>query len=186
MDLESLTLDVYVQHGQVLSLWKSATHDSLARHNSLDISPSVKQGDWILLKRRTCERNVNTHLMGPIIQIRFKSHSYRNHLRAIWRSGSYLTWYGMHRGLTMLYRRTKSKRETCDRLHLVPSTHANWSRMWWRINKNKDANHATMVLKVKKEAIDSHGLQMTLVASAEYMAPLWWEGGVIGKSNGVI
>lgn len=43
--------------------------DSLSHNNSLDISPSVKQGDWILLNRRTCEHNVNTHLMGPIVQI---------------------------------------------------------------------------------------------------------------------
>lgn len=73
VDLESLTLNVYVRLGQVLSLWKSAAHDSLAHNNSLDISPSVKQGDWILLNRGTCERNINTHLIGPIIQIRFKS-----------------------------------------------------------------------------------------------------------------
>lgn len=36
--LESLTLDVYIQHGQVLSLWKSAAHDSLAHNYSLDVS----------------------------------------------------------------------------------------------------------------------------------------------------
>lgn len=53
--LESLTLDVYTLLGQVLSLWKSAAHDSLAHNNSLDISLGVKQGDWILLKRGTCE-----------------------------------------------------------------------------------------------------------------------------------
>lgn len=70
--LESLTLDVYVRLGQVLSLWKSAAHDSLAHSNSSDISPGVKQGDWILLNRRTCERNINTHSVGPIIQTRFK------------------------------------------------------------------------------------------------------------------
>lgn len=75
VDLESLTLDVYVRRGQVLSLWKSAAHDSLAHNISLDISPSVKHSDWILLNRRTREHNVNTHLMGPIIQIRFKSYS---------------------------------------------------------------------------------------------------------------
>lgn len=38
VDLESLTLDVYVRLGQVLSLWKSAAHDSLAHNNSLDVS----------------------------------------------------------------------------------------------------------------------------------------------------
>jgi len=70
--LESLTLDVYARHGQVLSLWKSATHDSLAHNNSLGISPGVKPGDWILLNRRTRERNVNTHLMGPITQMQFQ------------------------------------------------------------------------------------------------------------------
>lgn len=54
--LESLTFNVYMRLGQVLSLWKSAAHDSLAHNNSLDISPGVKQGDWISPKRRTCER----------------------------------------------------------------------------------------------------------------------------------
>ncbi len=66
--LESLTLNVYVRLGQDLSLWKSAAYDSLTHNNSLDISPSVKQGDWILLNQRTCERYVNTYLMGPIIR----------------------------------------------------------------------------------------------------------------------
>lgn len=75
VDLESLTLDVYVRLGKVLSLWKSAAHDSLAHNNSLDISPSVKQGDWSLLNQRTYECNVNTHLMDPITRIRFKSYS---------------------------------------------------------------------------------------------------------------
>lgn len=75
VDLESFTVDVYARLGQVLSLWKSAAHDSLAHNNSLDISPSVKQGDWILLKRRTCERNINTYLMAPMVQIIFKSYS---------------------------------------------------------------------------------------------------------------
>lgn len=165
VDLESLTLDVYVRLGQVLSLWKSAAHDSLAHDNSLDISPSVKQGDWILLNRRTCERNVNTHLMGPIIQIRFKSYSYRNHLRAFWRSGSYLT-----RCVSYMWRRKRHEASA----RCTDTLKASWEHvlgytwfsplMRWRINKNKDANYATMVLKVKKEAIDSHGLQMTLVA----------------------
>lgn len=92
VDLENLTVDVYVQLRQVLSPWKSAAHDSLTHNNSLDISPSVKQGDWILLNRRTCVRNVNIHLMGAIIQMRFKSY----HLRSIWRSGSYQTWYVLY------------------------------------------------------------------------------------------
>lgn len=39
VDLESLTLDVYVQLGQVLSLWKSVAHDSFTHNNSLDVSP---------------------------------------------------------------------------------------------------------------------------------------------------
>lgn len=50
VDLENLTLDVYVRLGQVLSLWKSVAHDSLPHNNSTDISPCVKQGDRILLK----------------------------------------------------------------------------------------------------------------------------------------
>lgn len=62
------------------NMWASGSlqHDSLAHNNSLDISPSVKQGDWISLNRRTCERNVNTHLRGPIIQIRLKSLSWES------------------------------------------------------------------------------------------------------------
>lgn len=53
--LENLTVDVYTQLGHVLDLWKSATYDSLAGRNSLDLSPNVKHGDRNVLKRRTCE-----------------------------------------------------------------------------------------------------------------------------------
>lgn len=40
--LESLTLDVYFQLGQVLSLWNSAAHDSPAHNQSSEASISVK------------------------------------------------------------------------------------------------------------------------------------------------
>lgn len=40
-----------------------------------------------------------------------------------------------------------------------------------------------MVLKVRKEAIDLHELQMTFICFAEYMAPLWWESTFNTKHN---
>lgn len=67
VDLENLTLDVYVRLGQVLSLWKSAAHDSFTHNDSLDVSPSVKQCDWILLNQRTRAPNVNIQLLGALI-----------------------------------------------------------------------------------------------------------------------
>lgn len=88
LHLENLTLDVYTQ---LFGLWKSAAHASLARRNSPDISPDVKQGDRNVLKRRTCEGHINMSSMRPIIQIRFKFRSCGDLWSAIWRSGSHLT-----------------------------------------------------------------------------------------------
>lgn len=47
-----------------------------------------------------------------------------------------------------------------EQLHLAPPP----PRTWLPVDTNRDANYAAMVLKVKKEAIDLHGLQLSLAA----------------------
>lgn len=66
----------------------SSTTASLAI-NQWTSGPGVKLGDWISPSKRIQERNVNTHLMRQK-QTDLEPCSKKDHLRNIWRSGSYL------------------------------------------------------------------------------------------------
>lgn len=133
--------------------WASGSqqHDSLAGNKSLDINPGVKLGDWISPSWRTCEHNVNTHLMGPIKQTGLEPRSEKDHLREIWFSSC--TICVVHQATLWLDMQDASgKLEPCNSQDLILLSPG---------EINMDANCRMLVSKVKREVILGRNLQIT-------------------------